>query len=202
MIPEEVCLEIHQALARLPIFISPSQVPFTDGLYFFYEDGETSPHSTGGRVVRVGNHPRSNGGLQRRLQQHYSGGKKGSVFRRLLGGAILRSNDPNHACLRHWERQDAPKCQLCKPIEKEVSEYISIHMRFRCVDTPDREERNRLEQALVATLASCTVCCSSPSWLGLNAYSESVRASGLWNSQFINSQPITLDELTRFRQYV
>ncbi len=72
MTPEDACREIHQVLAQLPVFTSASQVPFADGLYFFYEDGETSPHGPAGRVVRVGNHPRSNGGLERRLRQHYS----------------------------------------------------------------------------------------------------------------------------------
>ena len=205
---EDACGEIHQALSPLPVLTSPGQVPFTDGLYLFYEDGETSTHGPAGRVVRVGNHPRSDGGLLRRLQQHYSGGKNGSVFRKFLGGAILRLNGPSHPCLQpgpgrgHWERQDASKCQLCKPIEKEVSDYISTHMRFRCVSVPDRTERNRLEQALVATLATCTVCRPSTGWLGLNAYSESVRASGLWNSQFTNGQPMTGEGMQRLKELV
>lgn len=185
---------------------NPPGIGVVAGLYFFYEDGETSPHGPAGRVVRVGNHPRSNGGLRRRLQQHYSGGKNGSVFRKFLGGAILRSSNPNHPCLQpgpgqgHWERQDAPKCELCKPVEKKVSNYISTHMRFRCVSIPNRAERNQLEQALVATLALCTVCHPSPEWLGLCAYSKSVQVSGLWNSQFTDGKPMPVEEIERFKQ--
>jgi hypothetical protein len=206
--PEDACREIHQALAQLPVFTSVSQVPFADGLYFFYEDGETSPHGPAGRVVRVGNHPRSNGGLRQRLRQHYSGGKNGSVFRKFVGGAILRSNNPNHPCLQpgpgqgHWERQNASKCEQCRPIEKEVTKYISTHMRFRCVSIPNREERNQLEERLVATLALCVICRPSPKWLGFNAYLESLRRSGLWNSQFTDGQPITLDEITHFKEAI
>jgi len=206
MTPEDACREIHQSLATLPVFTLPSQAPFTDGLYFFYEDGETSTHGSAGRVTRVGNHPRSDRGLRRRLQQHYGGRKNGSVFRKFIGGAILRSEDPDHPCLQpgpgrgHWERQHAPKCKLCEPIEKEVSEYISTHLSLRCISVQNRTERNQLEQALVATLAACTECLPSPGWLGLYAYSESVQISGLWNSQFTNSQPVTTEEIERFKE--
>jgi hypothetical protein len=156
-------------------------------------------------VVRVGNHPRSNGGLRQRLQQHYSGRKNSSVFRKLLGGAILRSNNPSDPCLQpgpgqgHWEHHHAPKCARCRPIEKKVSHYVSTRMRFRCVSIPDRAERNRLERALIATLAACTICRPSPDWLGLHAYLVAVRASGLWNSQFTDGIPLALKELERFK---
>ena len=47
----EACHRIHSLLSSLPTFGSPSEVPFTDGLYFFYEQGEESSHShDGGRV--------------------------------------------------------------------------------------------------------------------------------------------------------
>ena len=58
----------------------PGDVSIADGLYFFYEDGELRGHGSEGRIVRVGNHPRSDGTLVRRLWQHYRGGKNGSVF--------------------------------------------------------------------------------------------------------------------------
>ena len=76
----------------------PSDVPFTTGLYFFYERGEKSDHGTAGRVVRIGNHPHSRNRLIGRLSDHYrtaSNAKNGSVFRRYLGGALIRRRDPN-----------------------------------------------------------------------------------------------------------
>ena len=82
---ESICGDIHRLLGTLPVYSSPRQVPFADGLYFFLEDGETSDHGPRGRIVRIGNHPRSDGGLVRRLRQHYSGRKNGSVFRKFLG---------------------------------------------------------------------------------------------------------------------
>lgn len=40
------CGEIHRLLSRLPVFESVEAVPFRDGLYFFYESGENSPHAS------------------------------------------------------------------------------------------------------------------------------------------------------------
>ena len=73
MSPEEICSNVHQLLRSLPSFGHPSEVPITNGLYIFYECGENNQHAYGGRIVRIGNHPRSDGTLVRRLRQHYSG---------------------------------------------------------------------------------------------------------------------------------
>ena len=99
MSPEAGCRTIHALIGSLPAFEEPAEVTITDGLYFFYEDGESAQHAPAGRIVRVGNHPRSDRTLVRRLRQHYKGHKNGSVFRKFLGGALMRSEDPSHPCL-------------------------------------------------------------------------------------------------------
>ncbi len=198
--PEEACRQIHDALVAKPRRTSPAQVPFKDGLYFFYEEGEVSEHGPNGRIVRVGNHPRSQGGLVRRLRMHCSGNKNSSVFRKFLGGALLRRSNPNDHCLSpgpgkgHWERQDEKTCPRCQPTEAQVSGLLRQRFSFRCVLIPDMAQRNDLEALLVATLAACKACRPSSSWLGQYAYSEKVRASGLWNSQYVGDP--TIDELT------
>jgi len=198
--PEEACKAIHEALEELPLLTSPADVPFGDGLYFFFEEGESSYHAPKGRIVRVGNHPRKQSGLVSRLRIHYSGSKNSSVFRKFLGGALLRRADPTSSCLLpgpgkgHWEKQDAKTCPRCRPTEARVSELLRQRFTFRCLWVPDMTERNGLEALLVATLAACQVCGASPSWLGLYAYSEKVRASGLWNSQYVGDP--TIDQLT------
>jgi hypothetical protein len=175
----------------LPTFISPAAVPFTNGLYFFYQQGEVSAHAAAGRIVRVGNHPRSQDGLRRRLQMHYTGNKNSSVFRKFLGGALLRSRDPGHPCLRpapgkgHWEKQDAPTCARCRPVEGEVGQLLRQRFRFRCIEIKDKETRNRFEELLVATLSLCGVCKASAGWLGHHAYSDMVKQSGLWNANYV-----------------
>jgi hypothetical protein len=198
-------VEIHAALECLPLLDAPGDIPFVDGLYFFYENGEASQHAPSGRIVRVGNHPHSDGTLRRRLRNHYKGNKNGSVFRRLLGGALLRRHDPDGPCLApspgkgHWEHQDAKTCERCRPLEKEVSELLRSLFRFRCVKVVDQAERNDLEEVLIATLAACPVCGPSATWLGHHAYSDKVQSSGLWNSQDVGGPTITAHQLQRFR---
>ena len=92
----ELCAEIHRLCNILPTFKEPSEVPFSNGLCIFYEKGEASVHAPSGRIVRVGNHPRSQNGLKRRLILHYSGNKNSSVFRKFLVRVILKKADTHH----------------------------------------------------------------------------------------------------------
>ena len=206
--PEQACQAIHNALEMLPLLTSPADVSFGDGLYFFYEEGEASDHAPNGRIVRVGNHPRKQGGLVSRLGMHYSGNKNSSVFRKFLGGALLRRDNPSNPCLSpapgkgHWENGNAKACARCRPTEARVSDLLRQRFTFRCVSVPHKEERNRLEALLVATLSACDVCRPSPSWLGLQAYSGKVRASGLWNSQHVGGTTIDGSTLGRFQELV
>jgi hypothetical protein len=201
----EFCARIHAALETLTWHNDVSSKVPADGLYFFYEDGECNRHDGGPRIVRVGNHPRRIGGLRDRLRNHYSGSKNGSVFRKFLGGAIMRRRGDNDSCLQpapgqgHWEKQDAKTCSRCRSIEEEVSRLLRERFRFRCLEVIDKGERNRLEEGVIAVLASCPKCEPSPDWLGRYAYNLDVGESGLWNSNYTkNGVPLTLEELTRF----
>ncbi len=195
-----LCKTIHGLVFGLPELSSPGAVPFTNGLYLFFQAGEVCVHSTGGRIVRVGNHPRSQDRLRARLQQHYSGKKNCSVFRKHLGGALLRRSDPNNPCLLpgpgkgHWERQDAKTCPSCASIEREVSALLFSDFRLRCIEVIDKSLRNRIEEGLVATLSLCRACHPSRSWLGQYAYNDAVRRSGLWNSDYVHDQSRLLSE--------
>ena len=208
MSPEAGCRTIHALIGSLPAFEEPAEVTITDGLYFFYEDGESAQHAPAGRIVRVGNHPRSDGTLVRRLRQHYKGHKNGSVFRKFLGGALMRSEDPSHPCLApapgkgHWEKQDEKTCDRCKPVEQGVSRLLSTRFRFRCVSIPLRQERNRFEKALIATLSSCPLCQPSREWLGYYTYSDVIRRAGMWNSHYVSDAPMSAGDLEQFADYV
>ncbi len=195
-------------LSSLPLLGHPDDVPVSNGLYFFYQQGELSAHG-GPRIVRVGNHPRSQDGLVRRLQRHYSGSKNGSVFRKFLGGALMRRRDSGHPCLQpgpgtgHWERQDAKTCEVCRPIEREVSSLLRDEFRFRVVRVVDRGFRNLMERKLIAYLSACPHCGPSENWLGRYAYSKKVVPSGLWNSQYVGKNiPASLGEWNRFARLV
>ena len=115
--------------------------------------------------------------------------RNGSVFRRYMGGALMRRRDPNSPCMGpkpgqgHWEHQKGAECPRCVPVEEEVSAYLSERMYFRCVQIADLELRNHLEMALIATVAQCQVCRPSGTWLGKYAYPGQVWSTGLWNAQ-------------------
>jgi hypothetical protein len=164
-------------------------------------------HAPQGRVVRIGNHPRAQGRLAARLGEHYGDvGKNGSVFRRYLGGGLLRRQDPDHPCLKltpghgHWEQQGTRPCPSCAPVELRVSELLHDAFAFRCVRIDDMSQRNKFERWLIATLAACSDCGPSPRWLGHYAYPQPVRSSGLWNVQHVGDQHGTDRQLCRFEQ--
>ncbi|MCH8815197.1 MAG: hypothetical protein IH957_08915 [Chloroflexi bacterium] len=196
----ELCLAIHQTLEALTAQESPRSVPFTDGLYFFFEKTEKSEHAPDGRIVRVGNHPRSRGGLVRRLRNHYASNKNSSVFRKSIGGALMRRDQRDHPCLAHWEKQDAPKCADCKPTERHVTAMLRSSFSFRVVAIPNMPERNVMEALLIATLSACPTCGPSKEWLGRFARSEIVQRCGLWNSQFVGGPQLDQEELARFTE--
>jgi hypothetical protein len=195
---DDACRSIHEVLADLPRYTSPREVPFANGLYFFFEAGESSPHGEP-RITRIGNHPNAQDRLVGRLADHYRtrrDAKNGSVFRRYLGGALLRQ-DGRRACLEpgpgrgHWELSHAHECDACAPYEDLVTERLRSSFSFTCVRADDQLLRNRLERALIASVAQCSISRPSSTWLGTLTYSERVHASGLWNSDAVDGSGIT-----------
>jgi len=188
---EASCKKVNEWLEALPEFKNPSQVPFMNGLYFFYEDGETSGHSKNGRIVRIGNHPRKQNGLKKRLNITTGETRTAVYSGNFLAGAIMRREKPNNPCLLpgpgqgHWEKQDMHACEKCKPTENKVTDLLESNFRFRCLKIDDLALRNIMEEKLVATVSICPVCKPSEDWLGKYAYSEKVRSSGLWNSSYV-----------------
>jgi len=73
---------------------------------------------------------------------------------------------------------------------------------FRCIEVSDRQERNRLEDRLMATVWACAECTPSPTWLGLYAYSSVVRSCGMWNIKGVGGVQLSDDELERFEELV
>ena len=200
------CERAHSLLVRLPVWRTPNDVTFDNGLYFFYQTGEHSQHARDGRVVRIGNHPRARDRLRGRLKDHFrsgSGAKNGSVFRRYIGGALIRRENPESSCLApragegHWERQTQPACTECWTVEARVTDLLNSAFSFRCVRIDDMGERNTFEAKLIATLAACPVCHPSQTWLGRLAYPATVRESGLWNTEFVGGPIVTLDDMRR-----
>jgi hypothetical protein len=199
---EDRCWQIHQLLSDLGSFIDPNQELPSNGVYFFYEDGEFCERDGVRleRIVRVGTH-REQGNLQRRLHYHYYGDKNGSVFRKHIGGAILAQADPSDPRLSTWLAQDTP---TFAEVEDQVNEIIRNRFRFRCTRVNDANERLTLEECLIGALSGCLHCRPSTSWLGRFARDEKIRFSGLWNSQHTDSllHLKEADWFTRFQKAV
>jgi len=192
--PTDKCRGIHEILESLPEYNSKtpnSELP-TNGIYFFYEEGEFCTHGNEGqkRIARVGTH-RGDENFRSRINNHYRGNKNSSVFRKHLGGAIMRRKDPNDRRLKQWLEQDAPTFQ---EIEAGVTKELNEHFSFRCIPVKDKKERLQLEEELIATIAKCDKCKPSENWLGNFAADELVRTSGLWNHQHVTSENVITEE--------
>jgi hypothetical protein len=100
------------------------------------------------------------------------------------------------------EKQDEHTCALCEPIEARVSTLLSERFTFGCVRIDDPTERSGFERCLIATMAACPICKTSPAWLGAFAYNGKIRASGLWQSQHLHAPVASTAQLDRFEGLV
>lgn len=168
------------------------------GVYFFYEDGETT---TAGRprVVRVGTHAltaTSRTTLWRRLRQHRGavggrtpgrGDHRGSIFRLHVGAALIRRDQLPDELLASWLARKPVTRHPAEPgVERAVSALITA-MPFTWLAVPNAPDgtsaRGDIERNAIALLAHSP---SSASWLGRHAAGSAVRNSGLWNVNHVN----------------
>lgn len=174
------------------------------GVYFFFEDGETRLDGTS-RVVRVGTHglrPTDQTTLWGRLRQHRGriggrnpggGNHRASIFRGHVGTALIQRDNLNNGLLQSWtSRHPSPDgAEAEDQLERAVSRHIRA-MPFLWLAAPTRpngsSDRGLIERNTIA-LISCTTGYQdmpSPSWLGHQAISRNVRRSGLWNSNHVD----------------
>lgn len=89
------CLQLHRMLAGLRRYAwdEIAALPFRDGIYLVYEQGETYHGMP--RIVRVGTHT-APGRLRQRLRDHFvKEDRNSSIFRKNIGKALLnRDHDP------------------------------------------------------------------------------------------------------------
>lgn len=192
------------------------------GVYFFFEPTEARKESgVGPRVVRVGTHALGAGSrstLRQRLGQHRGGKRggnhRGSIFRLLIGQALLARGDLP-SCPSWGVKSDAAKaCGALgidrrtlttseAPVEQAVSSYIAA-MPFLWLDIGDEAGPDSLRGsiegnaiALLSNYARPLLDPASPSWLGHFSDRPRVNSSGLWNQQHVEAahDPIFLDTL-------
>lgn len=186
------------------------------GVYFFFEKGESRKRSGNGeRVVRVGTHalnPRENTTLWRRIRSHRGTmaqpgtAQRNSVFRKWAGNSLCRTHFvddcPPWPQLRH---------ELSHEEQMDVESWINDHMLpmnhlFLPVD--DREDRAYIERKAIGLLSEYgedkKIDPAPRRWLGRYCDSERVRKSGLWQSDYVDDLYDSRDSnfLNVFSDYV
>ena len=168
------------------------------GVYFIQEPGETRRDTGAGpRIVRVGTHAlvaKSKATLWGRLRQHRSGTNRLSVFRRLVGAALIKRD--GWACPSWGQGNSAPRetREREKDLEQVVSETLgNMSLLWLAVDDepgPD-SKRGYIERNAIALLSNYDkepVDPPSSGWLGWDSDRERVRWSGLWNNNHVDEQ--------------
>jgi hypothetical protein len=179
------------------------------GIYFFFEDGEHREHSKTLRVVRVGTHAitaTSRTTLWNRLRTHGGhlsgpaaggGNHRGSIFRKRVVEAMLRSGNYPEEIARTWGiGSTAPKAvRLAEhPLEQEVSQFIG-RMPFLWINVPDApspaSDRGYLERNCIGLLSNfekADINPPAPKWLGVQSGQRTIRESGLWNTNRVEEE--------------
>jgi len=180
----------------------PERLPL-NGIYFFFEVGEKAriAQREGARIVRVGINTTENR-FGERIRLHFGniqdlgGSRKSSVFRKHVGGALLRREGRGEETLQAWHDESAA---ADRRTEEAVSQYMRANLTFAWKEVPQEQRRKHLEVRLIALLAQRSRCHPSSEWLGLHAASEVIRRTGLWNVQHTSGEPATADDLRRLR---
>lgn len=195
------------------------------GLYLFFEPGEIRTNSGDGpRLVRIGTHGLNSGSastLVGRLKQHRGasaggGNHRGSIFRLLVGQAMLARGDLTE-CPSWGVKSDAGKAAAALgldrqamsamevEVEQRVSQYIGA-MPFLWLGVDDEPGpdslRSVIERNIIALLSNfhrSPVDPPSPDWLGSRSDRPLVRGSGLWNQRHVQEEhdPALFDHLDR-----
>ena len=196
---------VHRVFWQLPVYDwrSIDRIPFQDGIYIVFEEGER--YGDGPRIVRVGTHtsPRR---LKERLKDHFvRENHNGSIFRKNIGKAMLnRDGDPY---LPIWTLDTSKAPHRGKEdrireaeIENRVSAFLRERFRFCVFPVPDREERLRMEEAIIATLNRSEDFRASEGWLGNSSPEREIRESGMWLKQGLDAKPLTDAERVRLKE--
>jgi hypothetical protein len=181
------------------------------GVYFFMEDGEVrSDSGSGPRIVRIGTHALTTGSgtkLWSRLSQHRGqqkaggGNHRGSIFRLIVGTAVMARNGHDVPSWGQGNNATAEVRGAEKTLECEVSQVICAmpFLWLTIEDEPGAQSlRGYIERNAIALLSNFEkepLDPPSADWLGHSCNRELVRKSGLWNQNHVDEayDPTFLD---------
>lgn len=186
------------------------------GVYFVYEnDEDRSDTGAGPRVVRVGTHAvrlGSSSTFWQRQRQHIGlrsggGNHRGSVFRLLLGEAVI-SKENLKLKFPDWSKGNSALKSVLQaelPLELRVSKIVGeMNLLWLPIDDEagPKSLRSFVEQNSIGLLSNykrAPIDPPSQKWLGRNSPRQRVKESGLWNQDYVEKgyAPAFLDAFER-----
>lgn len=194
------CVRLHQLLTVLPRYTwaEIDKVPFQNGIYLIFEEGETYQEMP--RIVRVGTHTAPDR-LRQRLKDHFvRENHNGSIFRKNIGKALLNQSGDPYLATWSLDTSRPPYKGMEQPdrereVEQAVSRYLRTHMKFSVFEAETQEQRLHLEEGIIASLHQAEDFTASSSWLGQFSPEEEIRSSGMWLKQGLDGIPLSEAEL-------
>lgn len=185
------------------------------GVYFFQENSENQRDTgEGPRIVRVGtskalcNRFRQTKGNSSKGNLSGGGNHRASVFRRLIGDALINRDNLEYPT---WEHKPISKEDRERelPLERDVSKVIGkIPFLWLVVnDEPGKEsDRGYIERNAIALLSNYgkkdkeVLDRQSCGWLGQHSSRKKVQKSRLWNSNHVNDKydPNFLEKMKKY----
>jgi hypothetical protein len=102
MTREEICEIVHKEIDKLKIRKKPENDVPSNGIYFWYEEGEN--HQDGRqRIIYVGIN--ESGNLRERIKKHFRKDRDGSSFRTHIGGAIMNQSNETIYEIKVWYKK-------------------------------------------------------------------------------------------------
>ncbi|WP_259595884.1 DUF6884 domain-containing protein [Clostridium botulinum] len=202
-----LCKAVHEFFNQMPRmnYKTISDISFSNGIYIMFENNQK--YWKVDRIVRIGTHT-SNDRLKHRLRDHFiSKNKDGSIFRKNIGKAILNKN--NDSYLDIWSLDTSKRYNKDKineekeeKIEEYISNYLQKNITFVCFIVNEKEDRLRLEEALISLLNKSDDFYPGNDWLGKFSPVDKIAQSGLWLTQGLDASPLTVAEFARIKESV
>ncbi len=203
----ESCAWLHKQLEGLKPcryseeLFEDGQLP-ENGIYFFYQRGETWGH--GGnkpRIVRVGTH-RGQGNFPHRIGEHFLTAGR-SIFRGNIGRALLRRDGNEY--LKIWTLDFIAKGKRLRGgslaeleqeerIQRRVTQTLRKNFWFRFIVLNGSNQRKEWESRLIGTVASCALCQPSGKWLGRGSPIPRICGGKMWLVQHVGSAGLSVGD--------
>lgn len=202
-----LCKAVHEffnQMSRMD-YKTISDIPFNNGIYIMFENGQK--YGDLDRIVRIGTHTSDNR-LKIRLKDHFiNKNKDGSIFRKNIGKAMLNKSHDQY--LDIWTLDTSNRYNKDKineekeaKIENSVSNYLQNNVSFVCFHVAKKEDRLRLEEALISLLNKSDDFYPDNDWLGKFSSVNKISQSGLWLTQGLDADPLTAAEFAMIKESV